>query len=111
MEKISLNGMWKMAQAGTDEWMEASVPGSVMCELLKHGKLEDPFYRDNEIIAREAMEKDYVYVREFMVSQEILNQDIVVLRCFGLDTIADIYMNDVKIASVDDMHRTYEFDI
>ena len=103
--------MWKMAQAGTDEWMEASVPGSVMCELLKHGKLEDPFYRDNEIIAREAMEKDYVYVKAFMISEEILNQDIVLLRCFGLDTIADIYMNDVKIASVDDMHRTYEFDI
>lgn len=109
MEKITLNGIWKMSQAGTEEWMDAAVPGSVMCELLKYNKLDDPFYRDNEIIAREAMEKDYEYVRTFTVFEEILRQDRVLLRCYGLDTVADIYINDVKIASVNDMHRTYEF--
>ncbi len=111
MEKLSLNGTWRMAQAGTKEWMDATVPGSVMCELLKYHKLDDPYYRDNEIAARAAMENDYEYVREFTVSTEILAQDRIFLRCYGLDTVADIYINGRKLASVDDMHRTYEFDV
>lgn len=111
MNTLSLNGTWQLAVLGTEEWMSAQVPGSVMCELIKHGKCEDPFYRDNETIAREWMEKNYEYKREFDIAEKFLKQDKIILRCFGLDTIADIYINDSKVASVRDMHRTYEFDI
>lgn len=111
MEKLSLNGSWRMRQANTEDWMDATVPGSVMCELLKYGKLEDPYYRDNELKAQKWMEKDYEYERIFEVSKELLAQDKVFLKCYGLDTIADIYLNEEKLASVNDMHRTYEFDV
>jgi beta-mannosidase len=111
MEKLSLNGAWQMAMAGSYDWMEATVPGSVMCELLKHGKMEDPYYRDNEKIAMKWMEKDYEYRREFTVDESLLAHDRVLLRCYGLDTIADIFLNGEKVASVNDMHRTYEFDV
>lgn len=111
MKRLSLNGEWQMELVGSNDWMEASVPGSVVCELIKHKKIDDPYYRDNEAIARKWMEKDYEYARTFTVSQELLEQDVVLLKCYGLDTLADIYLNDTKIASVNDMHRTYEFDI
>lgn len=111
MEKLLLNGSWKLAVAGTQDWMEATVPGSVMCELLKNGKMEDPYYRDNEKIAQKWMEKDYEYLRDFNVTENLLGHDRIILRCFGLDTIADIFLNGEKIAAVNDMHRTYEFDV
>ena len=48
MQLLSLNGAWKMRQAGTDTWHDAVVPGSVYADLMRDGTLPDPFWRENE---------------------------------------------------------------
>ncbi len=111
MNTISLNGAWKMRENGTGEWIPAVVPGSVFCDLLAANKLEDPYFRDNDIIAREFASRDYEYVRTFAVTEELLANEKVLLKCYGLDTLATIYVNGQKVAETDDMHRTYEFDV
>jgi len=75
MLKVDLNGQWKMQEVGADAWLEVQVPGSVMNDLLQHGKIEDPFYRDNEKIGLEIAAKDFVYSRTFLVEQEFLSQE------------------------------------
>lgn len=53
MMSISLNGTWMFRAATEQDWMPAKVPGSVYADLLANGRMEDPFYRDNETAALE----------------------------------------------------------
>lgn len=111
MKILDLNGPWLMRQSTDVEWIQAQVPGSVYADLLTAGKIEDPFYRDNEISIKELSHNDYEYTREFQASGELLQSDLVVLCCQGLDTLADISINNQPVATTDNMHRQYEFDI
>lgn len=111
MQKVVLNGKWKMRKIQGGEWIDAQVPGSVYYDLLNAGLIEDPFYRDNEDKTIEAAYYDYEYEREFFITSDILEQDRIFLCCEGLDTISCIYINDKEIARTCNMHRTYEFDI
>lgn len=49
MKKIDVNNSWEMHRVGDDDWITATVPGSVYGDLLQAGKMEDPFWKDNEI--------------------------------------------------------------
>ncbi len=48
MNTQSLAGQWQFRQAGTDEWLPATVPGGVHTDLLALGTIPDPFVGDNE---------------------------------------------------------------
>jgi len=111
MFKLDLNGKWMMKRTEEDNWLEAEVPGSVYNDLLRSGKLEDPFYRENEYDAFKVSEYDYEYRRSFQVSPDILEYDVVNLVCEGLDTLSTVYLNSAEILNTDNMHRTYVIDI
>ena len=111
MKKIDLNGRWTMRELGTENWLPATVPGSVMQDLLDHGKIEDPFYRDNEYLGKLIAENDYQYKREFHISDDLFNMDHVVLVCEGIDTLSEVYVNGKKVASTNNMHHHYEWDM
>ncbi len=111
MFRLTLDGQWQFRQIGNEKWLEAEVPGSVFNDLLTAGKIDDPFYRENEYKAREIASCDYEYMKEFSADRELLDNDRIILHCDGLDTLADIYLNDVLLACVNNMHRVYELDI
>lgn len=102
---------WTLQVDGTGEPTAATVPGSVYGDLLDGGKLEDPYYRDNELKALALMEHDFVYTAEFDAEEELRERDRVLLRFEGIDTVADVFLNDVLLASVCSMHRTFEFPV
>ncbi|MBR3909118.1 MAG: glycoside hydrolase family 2 protein [Clostridia bacterium] len=106
MQKFSLNGTWQMQGAGFN--CEGSVPGSVYSFLLDNKLMDDPFYRDNERDALKLMENDFDFSKKFVFT---MPDSPVLLHCDGLDTLCDIYINGIKIAHTDNMHRTYEFDV
>lgn len=106
-----LNDYWQMRSIGDEEYICASVPGSVYNDLLKNYKMEDPYYRDNELKALKLMDKDYEYKRNFNISENMLNSEEVMLHFDGLDTLADIYLNGQHIAYVNNMHRVWEFEV
>ncbi|KNY26868.1 beta-mannosidase [Pseudobacteroides cellulosolvens] len=111
MKLMDLNGKWMMKRVDEPQWIEAKVPGSVYSDLLSAGKIEDPFYRENEDSVYKLSCFDYEYSREFTVTKSILEYDFLKLKCEGLDTIAEISVNGKKIAETENMHRSYEFDI
>lgn len=112
MKKIDDNVVWSMRIVGEDVWYPTTVPGSVYNDLLSAGRLEDPYYRDNEDAALELMKNDFEYQGTFDVAKkELEDADEVLLRFNGLDTIADIALNGQKIASVNNMHRTWEYPV
>lgn len=111
MKKIDVNNSWEMHRVGDDDWIMATVPGSVYGDLLQAGKMEDPFWKDNEIEALKLMDYDYEYRTSFSCDDELLGSDEVILRFEGLDTIADITLNGVKLGHADNMHRTWEYSV
>ena len=66
-----LNENWQMCINNTEEFMPAAVPGSVYQDLLDNNKMEDPYYRDNELKALKIMENDFTYVTCFDVPEDI----------------------------------------
>lgn len=58
MKKILLNSNWTMNQVGSGDVVAASVPGSVYGDLLAAGRMENPFWKDNEIGALNLMDYD-----------------------------------------------------
>lgn len=108
---LNLNGKWKMKRMDESSWINAVVPGSVYNDLLQAGKIEDPFYRDNEYKTLELSKFDYEYKRSFIADNEIFKNDKVILLCEGLDTLCEILINGTSIITTDNMHRTYEINI
>lgn len=110
-EMISLDGKWKMREAGTAELIDAKVPGSVYSNLMEQGILEDPNFGENQYEAYPISEKDYEFIREFEVSESLLREKKQFLLFHGLDTIADIYLNDEKIGYANNMHRSWRLNV
>ena len=111
MYRKKLHDNWQMRQAGTNDFFPAKVPGSVYNDLLLNNQMEDPYYRDNELKALKLMENDYEYVTTFDIPEEILSSEKILLHFDGLATVADIYLNGIWLAYVENMHRTWEFSI
>ena len=49
----TLNGKWVMNERGSEAFVEAQVPGSVLSALLVGHRTNDPFFGTNEEEARE----------------------------------------------------------
>ncbi len=108
MLKIDTTISWKMKIIGEDNYYPACVPGSVYSDLLNAGRLDDPYYRDNEMNALKLMDNDFEYTGLFDVDPgDLQGADEAVLRFHGLDTVAVVYLNDSAILKADNMHRTW----
>lgn len=109
MLKKLLNSGWQMRCVKEEKYLPATVPGSVYSDYIQAGRMEDPYYRDNELKALKLMEEDYEY-RTTFPAQEFLRFDKTSLRLEGLDTLAEVSINGM-VHSVNNMHRTWEFDV
>jgi beta-mannosidase len=111
MQAQPLTGSWQFRQTGTADWLPATVPGSVHTDLLAAGRIPDPFVGDNEKRVQWVAESDWEYRRAFTVDPSVLAHDKVYLVCDGLDTLADVYLNDQLIAHTDNMFRHYRWEV
>ncbi len=110
MKQLDLCGAWTLAQEGAKGSCPAAVPGCVHTDLLAAGVIDNPFYRDNEAKLQWITDANWVYERTFQ-TEDMLAFDRVLLRCEGLDTAATVTLNGVVLGTVDNMYRTWEFDI
>jgi len=107
---IDINQNWQFSEADKNNWKEAQVPGCVHSDLLKHGVIEDPFYRLNEHDMQWIDKKDWEYKTSFILNKETFSKDRIDLNFAGLDTYADVYLNGVLILKVDNMFRGWTVD-
>lgn len=106
-----LNEGWKFRQARLTNWYPARVPGVVHTDLLANGIIEDPFFRLNERGLQWIDKEDWIYETRFTLSPEMEAKQNIRLDFKGLDTYADVYLNDRKILSADNMFRQWQVDI
>ncbi len=111
LRQYELRENWSFRQKGTEKWLPASVPGCNFTDLLRHGLIEDPFFRDNEAQLQWVEKEDWEYRTFFHCSEEDLAFTGQVLQFQGLDTFAAVYLNGVCILEADNMFRTYEISV
>lgn len=113
MDRQNLCGIWQLEVLGdgpaAGETLPASVPGSVYAAMLDAERLQDPFWRDNELDALKLMDHDFAFTRCFDL--DLPRQDTVLLICEGLDTLCELWLNGRQIGFADNMHRTWELDV
>jgi len=111
MDKIRLDRSWKLRRIGSEQWLDAKVPGSVFQDLLRAGLMQDPYYRDNEDEVEAHAVGDYEYQTTFAADEAWLRGDAVELVCEGLNTLALVELNGGQLAETDNMHRKYVWDV
>jgi beta-mannosidase len=92
-------------------WLPASVPGCVHTDLLRAGKIPDPFHGTNELDLQWIEERDWEYRAEFTAPPSLLAERVVELCADGLDTIATVHVNGKKIAATDNMFVAWRWDV
>ncbi len=107
---MPINAGWRFREVGKDSWHTATVPGCVHTDLLANKLIDDPFYRDNEQKQQWIGKTDWEYETHFAVAPEILHREHIELVFEGLDTYADVYLNETPVLSADNMFRTWRFD-
>jgi beta-mannosidase len=93
-EMIELNHNWTFRQANKGTWMPATVPGTVHTDLMSNGKIPDPYFRMQEEEVQWVDKADWEYTCRFNLSADFLEYEAITLQCLGLDTHADVYVND-----------------
>ena len=111
MTQKEISEGWTFRQTDGSEWLPATVPGCVHTDLLKNGKIEDPFYRLNEHDLQWIDKLDWEYKTNFQLDQATLNHDRIALDFKGLDTYADVFVNGKQVLSADNMFREWMVDV
>ncbi|MBP3361268.1 MAG: glycoside hydrolase family 2 protein [Clostridia bacterium] len=111
MKKTNLGGAWRMKRTDWESDIAATVPGSICTDMMHANLLPDPYYKDNSKLFEEAAKYDYIYSREFYIEEGDISFINIELCCDGLDTLCDIFINGEKLASANNMHRLWRFNI
>lgn len=102
---------WTFKACEDQEWLPAQVPGCVHTDLLKLDKIPDPFYGTNEKEIQWIDKKDWEYRTVFDINEDLLSQEHLEIVFDGLDTYADVYVNDQHVLSADNMFRVWNVDV
>lgn len=76
------------------DWLSATVPGVVHTDLLAHGLIPEPFAGTTEPDLQWVGDQTWEYRMEFTPAADILDKQVQELVFKGLDTYADVYLND-----------------
>ena len=71
----------------------------------------DPFYGTNEKEVQWIDKKDWEYRTTFDIESSLYTQEHLELVFDGLDTYADVYVNDTHVLSADNMFRVWKADV
>ena len=111
MNKILLNGVWDIESQNKMYVLKGDVPGTDFGNLIKQGLIQNPLISGIEKDALTIAENDFVFSREFEVDKATLEYSHIALRCANIDTLADIYINDFLVISLNNAYIPLDVDI
>lgn len=121
LDNIALDGDWQVRIDPSDadaakahpkeaKWFAARVPGSVQEDLIRTGRVPDPFQGINEAPIQWAGLTNWQFRRTVQVAPAMLARDHLELVFDGLDTFATIFVNGRQLAATDNAHRRWRVD-
>ncbi|MCC1482979.1 beta-mannosidase [Winogradskyella immobilis] len=108
---IELSDNWQFKQVSDSIWYNAKVPGQVHTDLLKNDLIENPFVGNNELDLQWISETDWEYTTNFFVDKETLSKKHLELNFEGLDTYANVYLNDSLILKANNAFREWNINV
>ncbi|MGE5860909.1 MAG: glycosyl hydrolase 2 galactose-binding domain-containing protein, partial [Ignavibacteria bacterium] len=118
MKRFDLISGWKFnvgdenpSLINLNEWLPAKIPGTVHTDLLENKIIAEPFFDDNELKIGWVCESDWIYKTTFSRPSDF-NSGLPVFLVFeGIDTIAEIYLNNSLLGNSVNMFLKYEFEV
>lgn len=122
VEQRQLDQGWefrrKSAGAGDEDpagigsaWRPASMPGTVHTDLLAHGLIPDPYVGAPEAGLQWIGLADWEYRTTFQVSVNMRRAARSELAFEGLDTFAEVFLNDEKVLDADNAFRAWRIPV
>lgn len=102
-----LNGSWEFKMEGDSAWLPAQVPGTAHQDLMQAGRIENIYRNNNELKYQWLETKNYWY----RTSLYLPENEAYSLVFEGLDTYAEVYLNDSLLGFCDNMFRRWTFDL
>jgi beta-mannosidase len=102
---------WNFKKKSDVNWLPATVPGTVHTDLFHNKIIPDPFYGFNEKQLQWIENEDWEYQTTFSISQDELNNENCLLQFDGLDTYAEVFLNNEKILEANNMFRTWKIGV
>jgi beta-mannosidase len=106
-----INSDWKFHKVGNTDWHKAVVPGCIHTDLINNKIISDPFYRDNESKVQWIDKYSWEYKTEIDADDKLISRQNIELDFKGLDTYAEIFLNDQHILSTDNMFCEWNVDV
>ncbi|KAM9579372.1 beta-mannosidase isoform 1-T1 [Guaruba guarouba] len=110
-EVQSLRGSWRLGNGNGSVVLRGEVPGCVHTALHRAGLIQDPYYRFNDVMYRWISLDNWTYSRTFKTPFDFRKWQKVNLVFEGVDTVAQILINNVTLGRTDNMFNRYSFDI
>uniref|UniRef100_A0A8C6XH48 Beta-mannosidase n=1 Tax=Naja naja TaxID=35670 RepID=A0A8C6XH48_NAJNA len=107
----SLQGLWRLNNANGSLALKGEVPGCVHTALFREGLIQDPYYRFNDLDYRWISLDNWTYSRTFKAPFNISTWQKVILVFDGIDTVAQIVVNNITVGKTDNMFQMYKFDV
>lgn len=107
----NLDSGWEFRVAGDSgrpdliQWHPAQVPGVIQTDLLRNKLIPEPFFGDNEARLQWIGRLNWEYRTTFDVDAATLARRHVDLVFEGLDTFAEVYLNDRFLLKSNNMFR------
>jgi beta-mannosidase len=108
VKAIYLHDNWSVKHHYGNEWIRATVPGTIHTDLLADNRIPDPFLEANEKLVQWVDTCTWDYQSKFSISD--LNYTKAWLRFEGLDTYADVYVNGKLMLTTNNMFRQWNVD-
>ena len=102
---------WTLRNSDSSVILSKVDPSDVHLALIQGGIIADPFYRDNEKQLQWIGAEDWIFETQFDYDKAFLNNEKIELVFEGLDTYADITLNDSLILSANNMFRQWNVDV
>ncbi|XP_042325084.1 beta-mannosidase isoform X2 [Sceloporus undulatus] len=108
---LSLKGLWWLRNGNGSVALSGDVPGCVHTALLRSGIIQDPYYRFNDLAYAWIALDNWTYSIRFKSPFDVSLWEKVSLVFEGVDTVAQVVVNNVTIGKTDNMFNSYRFDI
>ena len=109
-ERQYLHNGWTFGEARLPHRYPAVVPGVVHTDLMRVGLIDDPYIGLNERKVQWVDKEDWMYETTFQPSNAMMKHQHIDLCFEGLDTYADVYLNDTKVVEANNMFRRWRVD-
>ncbi|WP_298139308.1 glycoside hydrolase family 2 protein [Flavobacterium sp.] len=101
---------WSFKKISESKWLPAKVPGTVHTDLYNNKIIPNPFFGNNEKELQWIENDTWEYQTSFKISKKELNNQNIIFQFEGLDTYADVFLNNRKILEANNMFRTWKVD-